>query len=162
MEHIKQNDEGLLPVIQSVGCFVRSCGLAAEYKLNKALNKEQINELWKWGKASGKIDADDNVKESAALMNRALRMLGDDDHYFAEIGIGKVNPHGVYAVELYPWADRKGLVPDTFIQKILQGGPSKYHYRLVDDRLQLIEDPHRPAIGSLGMVYTICYKYCRG
>lgn len=160
MEHIKQNDEGLLPEIQSIGCFVRSCGLAAEYKLGKSLCKEQINELWKWGKATGKINADNNVVESAPIMTRALRMLGDDEHYFAEIGVGQVN-NGVYAVKLYPWAEKKGLVPDTFIQKIKQGGPNKYHYRLIDGSFNLIEDPHRPAIGSLGMVYTICYKLCR-
>jgi len=154
MNHIKQNDPGCIEKVQKIGCFVRTCGLAAEYFTGKSLTTEQINELWKWGKASEKINGNDCVVNSAAIMTRALRMLGDDDHYYAEIGTKQAGEPPVY----YAWADAKGLRPDTFIQKILQNGPEGTHFRLVNERDELIEDPHDPVINVKAPVYTILYK----
>ena len=154
MNHIKQNDPGCLEKVQKIGCFVRTCGLAAEYFTGKCLTVEQVNELWLWAKDSGKVDGNDCVINSAAIMTHALKMLGDDEHYFAEIGTKQAGEPPVF----YAWAANKGLKPDTFIQKILQNGPEGTHYRLVNERDELIEDPHEPVINVKGVVYTILYK----
>lgn len=149
---IKQNDEKCLPAIQKIGCFFRSSLLAVEYSTGKKFTPDDLNSLWNSAKFKGIISIDDDLMDSAKLMNLGLDRLCEPG-YFAEIGL-KVAGH----IELYRWAENAGLVPDTFIRKMRQGGPNKYHYVLVDEKDKLIEDPHDPVIKDLGEVFTICYK----
>ena len=154
MELIFQNDGRLSEVIQKVGCFIRSCGACAELHEDKELTAEQINSLLHYGRAKKIIDNKNNLLESAPLMTKALRLLGNQKGYFAEVGIKRGGK-----ISLYPWAEKRGISPDTFIQKIRQNGPNKYHFRVVNRKEELVFDPHNPEIKCQGVEYTICYKY---
>lgn len=157
-DYVKQNNPECLPTIQKVGCFFRSALHCVELATDYVFNGAEINELWQKAKNKGILDSNDNLKDSAQLMNLALRSIRPNtSSYFAEIGI---QTDGIYS--LYNWAQKRGLVPNYFIQKIKQGGPSVYHFIVVDDSGKLQWDPHTPAIKSLGEVYTICYRFFRG
>ena len=157
MAHIKQNDSRCIPAMQKIGCFVRSCGLIAELRTGRDLTAEQINALWAWGKEARRIDENDNVKDSASIATRALRMLGDGGR-FVEVGTFK---DGV--ATYYPSVRGTGFArADALIQKIRQGGQSVTHFRVVDARGNLIEDPHEPPIQPRGIFYTILYAYIPG
>ena len=150
---IKQNDKNCMKVVQDIGCFVRTCGLVAEYKVDACLTASQINSLWIWGKENYYINQDNNVVNSEALINRALTMLGGKGR-FIEVGTfvgGKTN--------YYPAIPPKYRHIDACIQKIAQGGPSGTHFRLVDKDGGLIEDPYEPPIKPLGIFYSILYAY---
>ena len=161
---IYQNDDNCITDVRKIGCFVRSCGIIAECKYNelytasneedRLLTAQDINKMWRYGKELGIIDEDNRLINSAKMATFALRLLGDNDGRFIEIATKKNGE-----MDLYGWARKKGYVPDSFIQKILQNGPSKTHFRVVDknDNLQL--DPHNPPIKMVEPVYTICYKY---
>lgn len=157
MAHIKQNDSRCIPVMQHIGCFARSCGLLAELRTRRNLTAEQINALWAWGKETGNIDGNDNVRDSASLATHALRMLGDGGR-FVEVGTFK---DGV--TTYYPSVRGTDFArADALIQKIRQGGRSVTHFRVVDARGNLIEDPHEPPIQPRGIFYTILYAYISG
>ena len=153
---IKQNDARCIPPMQAIGCFVRSCGLVAEYKTGKALSAEQINALWTKSKEHSYIDINDNVKQSAPIINMALAMLGDSGR-FIEIGTFK---DGI--TYFYPSIPTAQWKIDALIQKIKQGGKSITHFRLVDKAGNLIEDPHEPPIRPISIYYSILYHYTAG
>lgn len=154
-EHIKQNDSRCLEKIQKIGCFVRSCGLVAEYKTGKKLTVEQVNEMWNEGVEEGIINSKDDLVNPAAMITKALRKLGDSGKY---VEVGTIR-NGV--MSLYHWVN-VDLYPDAFIKKISQGGPSKYHFVLSNEVGETVEDPHDPPIYELGVEYIICYRYRKG
>lgn len=152
---IKQNDPKCLPVIQKIGCFVRACGAMAELKEMKKLTAEQINELWLWGKKSGHINHEDNVKHSAQLATHALRMLGNDTGQFIEIATfnnGRMNYYGSISEQLK-------FMPKSYIQKIKTGGQVGTHFRNIDFAGNLLFDPYFPDVAPTGILYTIVYAY---
>jgi hypothetical protein len=148
--HIKQNDKRLYNDIQKVGCFFRSALLLAEIKTGKELDFHTINKLWRRCLGFGFIDKNLNVVNSARISTLALRELGDDG-YFSEVATF-VNGH-------LGWYNGVEHRAEYFIQKIEQNGPSKYHFRVVDNYGDVIEDPHEPAIKCQGVCYSIVYKY---
>lgn len=159
---IYQNNIDCLPIIRRVGCFVRSCGLIAEKRYSEnnpdsfeELTADQINRMWSWGKDTEIINENNCLQDSAKMATFALKQLGDMNGYFAEIAT-KYPDGKCYT---YPWAEKKGYVPDFFIQKIVQNGPGVYHFRMVDKDDNLLVDPHDPPIHVVKPVYTICYKY---
>lgn len=153
-KYIKQNENDvLLPAIQKVGCFFRSCLNAVERELHVTLSTVQLNALWDKCKVIGLIDSDDCLMSGAKLMNLAADFVHIPAK-FAEIGL-KVGKH----YEPYLWAEKAGLKPTIFIRKFNQNGPSKYHYVLADENDNLLWDPHIPAIIDRGEVFTICF--CR-
>lgn len=152
--HIKQNHPGNLPIMQKSGCFVRSAGLVAEIHSGGVLAQDQVNALWGWGVNHGYIDSENDVVESAPLINQALRMLGVARGKFFEVGTFKNGK-----TSWYPSVPLPMRKTDAVIQKIRQGGPQKYHFRVVDKRGNLIEDPHEPAIKVLGIEYSILYCF---
>ena len=155
MDHIKQNDERLLEPIQKIGCFFRSCGIIAENKTGKNLFPEEITKTWEWAKEVGYIDKRDNIKFSAPIATRFLKILGDKGR-FVEVGLFKDGETVFYdSIKQTP----KLMRIDALIQKIIQGGPSKTHFRVVDNSGFLIEDPHTPPIKPLSIEYSILYAY---
>lgn len=150
MEHIKQNHPDLNPLIRSIGCFFRSACLLAEIETGKSLTTDNLNNLWTAAKAVGYIDENDDVRNSAAIANMALQVLKAPGR-FIEVAVrihGRVN-----------WYAGVDMQADYFIKKIMQNGPSKTHFIVVDAAGQLIEDPHEPAIKEQGEYYTIYYRY---
>lgn len=153
-KYIKQNENDiLLPSIQKVGCFFRSCLNAVERELHVTLSTPQLNFIWNNCKNIGLIDGDNCLVSGAKLMNLAAEFLCIPAK-FAEIGL-KVGGQ----FEPYLWAEKAGLKPTIFIRKFNQAGPSKYHYVLADANDKLIWDPHIPDIIDRGEVFTICF--CR-
>lgn len=151
--HIKQNDVGCIDIMRKSGCFVRSCGLVAEYQTGEKLSVAQVNDLWLYGKTRHYINNQDNVVESAPIINYALKLLGSKGRFY-EVGTfskGKTSWYPSVPVEM-----RRS---DAVIQKIKQGGPQKYHFRVVDKKGNLIEDPHEPPLKVLGVEYSILYCY---
>jgi len=153
MKHIKQNDGRLNATIQKIGCFFISCALVAQYKTEKVLNTDDIESVWQWAKETKRIDALDNIKDSASIINRFFKVLGGEGH-FCEVGTFR---DGV--VNWYPAVIQKHRHIDAVIQKIHQAGPSRTHFRLVNRKGEVIEDPHEPPIKSQGVYYSILYAF---
>lgn len=152
---IKQNDKKCLPVVQKIGCFVRSCGAIAELKEMKQFTAEQINELWLWAKKSGNVDHNDDVKHSAPIATHALRMLGNETGKFIEIATftrGKINYYGSVSEDLK-------MLPKSFIQKIKTDGPIGTHFRVVNCAGELLFDPYAPEVKVQDILYSIVYAY---
>lgn len=154
---VKQNDKKCLEVIQKIGCFFRSCGNIAEIKTGRNLTAKQINDCWKWAKNTKRINDDDDVVDSASIATRFLRVLGDDGK-FVEVGTFKQGVTSFYPA--YKFTELARI--DALIQKISQNGPSKTHFRVVDNFGNVLEDPHEPAIKPTGIYYSILYAYIPG
>lgn len=153
--YIKQNDSRLKEPIPDIGCFFRSCGLIAEMKVKKALTDEQINELWDWAKGTGRINENDDVRDSASIATRALRVLGDKGR-FIEVGLFK---DGI--TQFYPaYKNTDYARIDALIQKIKSNGRIGTHFRVVGKSGTVLEDPHEPPIKEYGIFYSILYCYC--
>lgn len=154
MKHIKQDDPRCIEPMRTIGCFVRSCGLIAEYKTGRDLTARQINELWTWGKSAKRINEQDEVTDSESIATRALRELGDAGRF---VEVGKFE-NGIIT-----WKPAYKGTPicrfDAGIQKIRQGGPHGTHFIVVDRYGNLIEDPYSHNIKSQGIIYTRIYAY---
>lgn len=185
IQHIKQNDKGCLPIVQSSGCRFRCDGLAAEYKTGKSLAAWQLNDTWKWAQSTGNIGniqpVDCGVKLYEAFSPKCstkntkcpywdsckfnCEIHGDAiaTHFLHLLGDdGRFVEAGILrngVMTWYPSIPLKWRRKDACIQKILQGGPQGTHFRLVDSEGTCIEDPHSPAIASLQTVYTVFYVY---
>lgn len=150
----KQNNVALLPVIQKVGCFFISCCKIAEMIAGKELEIYQINQLWNICKENGNINVNNEVRRSAPIMNKALKMLNCKGH-FIEVGTKR---NGV--VKFYESiTDNLKEKTKYFIQKI--GTDSLYgtHFRVVDCKEKVIFDPYYPDVKETSIYYTIVYAY---
>ena len=156
MEYIKQNTSGLYLKMQQIGCFFRSACHMAELATGKALTKAQLNRLWDQAIAFGYLDDDYNLKNSAAMANKALIMLGSTGK-FTEVGLF-VNGVTSY----YPAVSPEKRRIDYLIQKISQPGLSKTHFRNVNNDGSLLWDPHDPVITVSGIYYSILYCFDEG
>lgn len=151
---IKQNDPRLKPVIQKMGCFVRSCGAVAEIKAGKTLSFRQINELWDWSKRKGYINKNDDVMRSAPIITKAYEMLGFKG-LFLEIATfkdGKMNYYGSISESLKRY-------PKSYIQKIETDGEIGTHFRVVDFEGVKLFDPYEPDIEPKKILYSIVYAF---
>lgn len=153
MKFIKQNNPACLPEIREIGCFVRSCGIIAEFKTNKNLTPEQINALWLWAKKTGCVNKYNNVVKSAPIATQALRMLGDSKGRFIEVGTFDKTLH------YYASIKKEDRHVDALIQKIVTNGSQGTHFRVVDKYGNLMEDPYSPEIVPKGVMYSILYIY---
>ena len=153
MEHIKQNDKRLYKVINKVGCFFRSCLLVAEYKENKELTSEQINNLWKYSKEHGYINDKDDVVKSTPIINQTLKELGNTKGHYYECATFK---DGV--IFWYPAISKDLRRIDSYIQKV-QTANINTHFRVVNKYGDLIEDPYTPECRIKKIYYSICYGY---
>lgn len=154
---VKQNDKECLPVVQTIGCFVRAAGAMAEFVTCKDLTATQINWLWDWAKKSGHINHEDNVKHSAPIATKALQILGGSGR-FVEIATFKDGRMNYYASVSEDLKRRQKF----YIQKIKTGGPVGTHYRNISYKGELMFDPHEPAIEPQGVFYAIVYAYVEG
>ena len=153
MYHIKQNDIRCRKEIREYGCFYRSCGLVAEYHTGKCLNARQLNEGWDECKKNNWIDADDDIVNSAAIINYFLNELGDSGKYI-EVG---TFTNGVKT--FYDGVNPKYRKIDALIQKVKTNGKYGTHFRPVDKKGALVEDPHEPVIEFESVMYSILYCY---
>lgn len=155
-DFIKQNAEGLLPIIQKSGCFFRASCHMAELAVQKVLTKEQINAIYEQAKNKNYIDQNDDVMQSAPIANIALRALGSAGRFqeVATFKNGKLNWYSAI-----PEGQR---IANYYIQKGKQNGPQKVHFYNVTKSGETIWDPHAPAIKITGIIYTICYRFIKG
>ena len=163
MEPIKQNGPGMYLVIAQIGCFFRAACNMAEREARRqgrvvwCLTAEQLNRIWTISHNLHYINDKENVVVSAPIANLALGTLGIPGK-FTEVGTftnpGEINWYSSLAVK-----DRRA---DYFIQKIAQNGPSKTHFRNVNENNIKLWDPHEPDINVQGKYYTICYRYDKG
>lgn len=158
-EAIKQNTPGLNGQIQAVGCFFRAAARMAEYAAEVAgkrkihLTIDELNSLWDQAKTAGHINENDEVQNSAAIANAALKILKVNGRFVevATFANGKMSWYGSI-----PQNERRA---DYHIQKFNQNGPNKTHFINVNKYGELRWDPHEPAIKNRGTIYTICYRY---
>ena len=153
IEFIPQNASGLYLDMQKIGCFYRAACHMAELVTGHVLTVAELNSLWDYAKKCKFIDSDLNVKNSAGIANNALTMLGGKGK-FVEVATFQNGEMNYYA-SVKP-QDRHA---EYFIQKILQGGPSRTHFTNVKSDGSLLWDPHDPQIKKLSIYYTICYRY---
>lgn len=157
MTHIKQNDIRCKHPIPEIGCFFRSCGLIAEYHTKKELTADMINQTWDWAKESKRIDSSDNIKDSASIATRFLRLLGDNGR-FIEVGLFRDGK-----TQYYPAFVSTPLARcDALIQKVATDGKYGTHFRMVDAKGVVMEDPHEPPIKAKSIYYSILYAYEKG
>lgn len=155
-EHIKQNASGLYLPIQKIGCFFRSCGLVAEYITGRNLTIKQLNDGWNACKQFRYIDSRNNVQNSEGIINYFLKELDDKGN------VTEVATFEKGYMRWYNWVREGSRYRNTLpfmIQKIFQRGPSATHFRVVNKRGELVEDPHAPAIEPTAIVYSIAYHY---
>lgn len=160
MYHIKQNNIGCRKEVSEYGCFYRSCGLIAEFKSGKNLKLSQINDGWTICKDKGFIDSNDNVKDSAGIINYFWNDVFEMPGKFIEIGTFK---NGV--TSYYGWlstADKEYRKIDALIQKIKCNGTYGTHFRPVNKKGLLLEDPHEPEINVQEVCYSILYHFVKG
>lgn len=156
---IKQTDPRLYTPIQEVGCFFRAALRMAEYaaqaegKFKCFLTYQEINTLWVQAHKDGHLDNDNNLNNSAAVANAALKVLKVNGR-FVEVATFQNGAMNWYPA--VPEAERRA---DYHIQKILQNGPNKTHFINVTKYGDLRWDPHEPAIKCQEVVYTICYRF---
>lgn len=158
-EYLKQNASGLYLQIQQIGCFFRAACHMAELEAKKQnkyvqkLNQAQLNHLWDLAKQFEYIDHENNLVKAEKLATAALRHL-DLPGRFVEVAVFQDGKMG-----WYPGLKGAQKRADYFIQKIRQNGPSKTHFRNVQNDGQLLWDPHDPDINVAGIFYTICFRY---
>lgn len=151
---IKQNYKYCLPEVQKIGCFVRSCGAVAELFMHKELTATQINDLWIWGKKSGNIDFNDNVKHSAPIITKALKML-EGTGQFIEVATFRNGRLNYYQSVNESLKQRKKY----FIQKIETNGKIGTHFRVVSGDGSLLFDPFFPDVEVKKILYSIVYVF---
>lgn len=158
MYHIKQNNIGCRAEVSEYGCFYRSCGLIAEIKSGKNLKLYQINDGWTICKDKGFIDEKDNVKDSAGIINYFWNEVFEMPGKFIEIGTFKNG-----TVNYYGWVakNRDCQSIDALIQKIRCNGYYGTHFRVVNKRGELLEDPHEPEINVQEVCYSILYHFVK-
>lgn len=158
--YLPQNAKGLYLDIQKVGCFFRSALYMAELRIGRSLTHTDINLLWDRSKALGyigTINGEANcVKNSAKIANLALDLYHVKGT-FVEVAIKRDGETTFYSG--VPMEKRR--ITD-YIQKIRQPGPSKTHFRYVNEDGNLVFEPHDPEITCLGVIYTICYRFDEG
>lgn len=154
---VYQNDDKCYKVVQRIGCFVRSCGGIAEIKTGERLSAEQINALWDWAKATGNVNRNDDVRRSAPIATKALRMLGDKGS-FVEIATFK-NGHMNYYASV---SAALKTAPKSYIQKVRTGGEVGTHFRVVSNDGTDLFDPYYPAPKATAVLYSIVYAYVGG
>lgn len=159
-EAIKQNTPGLYPDIQKIGCFFRAAVRMAEFVAEELemkkplLSSKEINELWDIAKTKGYINKNNDVTNSAAIANEALRKLNvKKSARFVEVALFKDGK-----MQWYRGVPENKRLSEFYIQKIAQSGPNKTHFRNISYCGELLWDPHEPAIIRRGVYYTICYR----
>lgn len=160
MYHIKQNNIGCRKELAEYGCFYRSCGLIAEFKSGKNLTVNQLNVGWDICKEKGFINAADDVVDSAGIINYFWNDVFGFPGKFVEIGIFK---NGIK--DFYGWVkngDKSYREIDALIQKIGCNGQYGIHFRPVNKKGVLLEDPHEPEITPQNVYYSILYHFIGG
>lgn len=150
---MKQNDKRLSAKINRLGCFFIACSLCAERALHVTYDADTINKTWDEAVKRGLIDKNDNVMNSAGIMNLFVEKANRNGRFY-EVGLIKGG-----RPEFYPSVSGKFRAGDFFIQKIVQGGASVTHFRVVDKDERLVEDPHDPPIKPIKVLYTIVYRF---
>ena len=147
-----QNSEGLLPAIQSVGCFFRSCLRIAEIETGKNLNAEEINELWLKALTRGYINQKLEIEKSAPIIDLAFLILGSNKRA-AEVGIFK---DGETAFCAWTWSYKEYQQFNYLIQKVHTINDHT-HFRIVNKRGTVIFDPYFPSPDIAFIYYSILY-----
>jgi len=147
-----QNSEGLLPAIQSVGCFFRSCLRIAEIEVGENLIASQINALWKEAKSRGFIDEKSEIVRSAPIINLAFDTLGSEKRA-AEVGIFK---DGETAFCAWTHSYKEYQQFNYLIQKVHTINDHT-HFRVVNKRGTVIFDPYFPSPDIAFIYYSILY-----
>lgn len=125
----KQNDVNLNRDIQDVGCFYLSCINLIEFKTGIKLTVEEVNFYWNLAKSKNIIDDNNNLLDSAKLMNIILGNKGSDLRVF-EIATEKDYYNRVY----YQWVDDTLKNRDKYyIQKLKTTGKYGTHFRVVTE-----------------------------
>lgn len=131
---IKQNNEKLLKCIQDYGCFFLSCVNLVEWKTDIKLNENEINDLWHKCKKLGYINNNDDIVNSASIMNVILK-LKNSDLVCLEIGTYKPKEH----IEKSEIQYYKGVpehlkkLDKYYIQKLKTYGKYGTHFRVITE-----------------------------
>jgi len=151
-KRLYQNSEGILPVIQSVGCFFRSCLRIAEIEVGENLIASQINALWKEAKSRGFIDEKSEIVRSAPIINLAFDTLGSEKRA-AEVGIFK---DGVTSFYPWTWSYAEYQQFNALIQKVHTVNDHT-HFRVVNKQGTVVFDPYFPSPKISFIYYSILY-----
>lgn len=130
---IKQNNEELFKCIQEYGCFFLSCVNLVEWKTDIKLNVEEINYLWLKCKKLCFINDNDDITNSANIMNQILQLKNSDLVCF-EIGTLHHNHHEKNEIIYYKGVSENYKALDKYyIQKLKTRGKYGTHFRVITE-----------------------------
>lgn len=163
--YLKQNASGNYIEIQKIGCFFRCACNMAEREAKKrgkyiyTLTSEQLNRLW--DRASilgyiGDIKRSDGTVEKLCVKNSA----GIATIALQELNLpGRFKEVATTSEEGSCWYGGANTTVNYRILKMRQNGPSKTHYIMVNEKNELLWDPHDPEIQNQKTLYVISYRY---
>lgn len=139
MNYIFQNDKRLKDIIQTDGCFVRSCLHIGELETHKCFDADTINMLWTRAVNYGWL-LHDNLKKPDLLIQESIKVLSGIDREVFQVGVFK---HGI--ITYWDWIMKypKYQNYNYLIQKV-QTVNGNIHYRVVDRFGKVIFDPYSP------------------
>ena len=150
----KQDNTMLLDDIQKVGCFYLSCINLIEFKTCIKLTVEEVNYYWNLAKKKNIIDDNNDLLDSAKLMNMILDNKGNNLRVF-EIATEKDYYNPIY----YPWVDDNLKKLDKYyIQKLKTRGVYGTHFRVITENGNIFDS--LPYIYDFDKIlYNIVYVF---
>ena len=150
----KQDNTMLLDDIQKVGCFYLSCINLIEFKTCIKLTVDEVNYYWNLAKTKNIIDDNNDLLDSAKLMNMILGNKGNNLRVF-EIATEKDYYNPIY----YPWVDDNLKKLDKYyIQKLKTRGVYGTHFRVITENGNIFDS--LPYIYDFDKIlYNIVYVF---
>ncbi len=154
--YLKQNDEGLHDDIRRIGCFWRSGLHIAELMSGEKFQAAcELNILWNDSLDEVLIDSSlDLYKGVVPIIQLGL------DYFGCNRKIVEVGTFSSGETSYYGWYRNEPILNPGerfYIQKVKLGDlhQEPYHYRVVDNRGEVMFDPYDPTIEPVGIKYSI-------
>lgn len=132
-----QNNDELLDIISSVGCYFLALGRIIELETGYEFRAEDINEVWKNGKAHKYISINNNIINPDKILKGFAYFTKKPHLTVCQIAEEKNN-------KVVYWSWTKPLYQDAkyLIEMVLTEGTEGTHFRLLDNSKSIIFDSY--------------------
>ena len=149
-----QQNGNLLKPIQDYGCFFLSCVNMAEFINGKKLNYKEVNYLWDFHKKIEDINYNDDIVNSANIIQNCLFITDENYNYKVyEIALKMKGDIKYYKIPK-EWQNRENEY--YYIQKIITE-KGNTHFRVVNKNDDVIIDSYSPIPKIKRVLYTLVY-----